>query len=208
MISGRFGDRGQAFPIYMVAVVGLLFAMLAFFVVGMAGDTRSEAQGAADAAALAAAREARDGVFADLKLVDLKPADWERILNGKRFDVEGACGAAERFAERNNATATCEAALPRFTVSVTTDRSVGGSVVPGTEAVHGRAVATAVIKPLCSLGPTPTPTATTAPPDGGLPKPDQVTITCDGHTAIELDPLNPGQLSKLARSLFSVRLVS
>ncbi|MFE2284168.1 pilus assembly protein TadG-related protein [Streptomyces sp. NPDC059443] len=209
ILSRRLGDRGQAFPIYIVAVAGLLFAALALFAVGMAGDTRNEAQGAADAAALAAAREARDRVFVGLNLVDLKPTDWEKILNGKGFDVKGACGEAEDFAKRNNATTVnCEAALPRFTVSVTTTRTVGESVVPGTESAHGTAVATAVIKPLCSLGATPAPTATPVPPDGEVPKPDPVTITCDGHGSINLDPLNPRQLSKLARSLFSVRLVS
>lgn len=189
-------------------ISGMLFVALAFFVVGMAGETRSEAQGAADAAALAAAREARDDVFAGLSLVDLKAADWEKILDGKRFDVKSACGAAERFAEQNQATAECEASLPRFTVSVTTDRTVGNSVVPGTEAIHGKAVATAIIKPHCSLGPEPAPSETPGPPDSQVPKPDPVNITCDGHGPIKLDPLNPGQLSKLARTLFSVRLDS
>ncbi|CAM5564233.1 hypothetical protein SAVIM338S_04700 [Streptomyces avidinii] len=214
MTARKSNDRGQVFPLYIVVVVAMLFAALAFFVVGMAGDTRNEAQGAADAAALAAAREARDTVFTGLVLADLKPADWEKILGGKGFDVRGACGEAESFAERNNATAECEAALPKFTVSVTTTRTVGESVVPGTGAIHGKAVATAAIKPLCSLGPVPVPvpapapTATPVPPDDGAPKPGPVAITCDGRAPIELDPLNPGQLSKLARSLFSVRLVS
>ncbi|MFZ3472568.1 pilus assembly protein TadG-related protein [Streptomyces sp. 4.24] len=208
MIARRPCDRGQAFPIYVVAVAGLLFIAFAFFATGMAGDTRSEAQSAADAAALAAAREARDNVFADLDLVDLKPSDWGKILNGELFDVKGACGEAERFAVRNDATAECKAALPKFTVSVTTTRTVGGSVIPGTEEMQGTAVATAVIKPLCSLGPAPAPTTTPVPPGGGVPKPDPLNITCDGHESIKLDPLNPGQLSKLARSLFSVRLVS
>ncbi|MGW6706792.1 pilus assembly protein TadG-related protein [Streptomyces sp. NPDC054956] len=210
MIAQRSCDRGQAFPIYVVAVAGLLFVAFALFAVGMAGDTRSDAQGAADAAALAAARTARDNVLVGLDLVALKPSDWEKILNGNRFDVKGACGEAERFATSNGATAECEAALPKFTVSVTTTRTVGGSVVPGTDKMHGTAVAAAVIKPRCSLGPapTPTPTPTPVPPGGGVPKPDPVNITCDGDVPIKLDPLNPGQLSKLARTLFSVRLVS
>ncbi|AWZ05859.1 MULTISPECIES: pilus assembly protein TadG-related protein [unclassified Streptomyces] len=203
----RLDDSGQAFPIYVIAVVGLLFVALAFFAVGMAGDTRSEAQSAADAAALAAAREARDDVFVGVNLIDLKPTDWERILNGESFDVKGACGEAESFAQRNDATTVrCEVVLPRFTVSVKTSRTVGESVVPGTGSMHGEAVATAVIKPLCSLGLEPAPTATPVPPDGGIPEPGPVNITCDGRP-IDLDPLNPGQLSKLARTLFSVRLV-
>lgn len=54
------GDAGQAFPIYVVMVAGLLFLAFAFFAVGKASATRNEAQGAADAAALAAAQDARD----------------------------------------------------------------------------------------------------------------------------------------------------
>ncbi|MCY0932720.1 pilus assembly protein TadG-related protein [Streptomyces sp. H34-S4] len=208
MTAKKARDHGQAFPIYIAVIAAMLFAALAFVVVGMAGDTRSEAQAAADAAALAAAREARDDVFVGLSLVDLKPTDWEGILEGARFDARGACREAESFASQNNATAECEVALPRFTVSVTTARTVGESVVPGTGAQHGKASATAVIKPLCSLDPAPVPTAAPVPPDDGVPKPDSVNITCVGRGSFEVDPLHPGQLSKLARALFSVRLVS
>lgn len=111
-MARRTCDRGQAFPVYIVAVAGLLFVALAFVVVGMAGNIRSEAQGAADAAALAAAREARDEVFGGLDLADLKPSDWEKILRGKSFDSVGACGKASSFADLNDATATC-VATPR-----------------------------------------------------------------------------------------------
>lgn len=85
----RSGDRGQAFPIYVVALVGLLFAALALFVVGQASVTRSNAQGAADAAALAAARDARDHLLPGLDLALLKPEEWEDVLGGKRLFLEG-----------------------------------------------------------------------------------------------------------------------
>ncbi|WP_405678767.1 pilus assembly protein TadG-related protein [Streptomyces sp. NBC_00048] len=215
MTARRLGDRGQAFPIYIVVVAGLLFAALAFFVVGMAGATRSNAQGAADAAALAAAREARDKVFVGIDLGGLKPTDWEAILDVKRFNATGACSEAERFAALNDAKATCKEALPRFTVNVKTEDAVGDSVVPGSGETYGFAEATAVIESRCSLGhvaaaspspsPPPTPSPTARP--GGPPKLGSVNFVCEGVASFKLDPLNPGPLSRLARNLFSVRLV-
>lgn len=53
-------DAGQAFPIYIMMVAGLLFLALAFFAVGKASALRNEAQGAADASALAAGQSARE----------------------------------------------------------------------------------------------------------------------------------------------------
>ncbi|MFE7095239.1 pilus assembly protein TadG-related protein [Streptomyces erythrochromogenes] len=210
-------DRGQAFPIYIVVVGGLLFAALAFFAVGMAGATRSNAQGAADAAALAAAREARDGVFQGLNLADLTSSDWGEVLRGEGLAGEGACAAAERFAALNEASAKCVAAAPRFTVSVTTDGAVGESVIPGTEDRKGTAVATAVIESRCTLGslsvvpsPSPTPSPSTAaetPPAPSASAASYVSFVCKGAKPIKLDPLKPGPLSQLARNLFSVRLV-
>ncbi|MFD9370828.1 pilus assembly protein TadG-related protein [Streptomyces sp. NPDC060020] len=211
MTSGRRGDRGQAFPIYVVVVAGLLFAALAFFVVGQASVTRSDAQGAADAAALAAGREARDNVLLNLDLAAVKPAEWKKILDGDYFKVGEACAAAEAFAAKNDARTTmCEPTLPRFTVEVETDGTVGDSVVPGTGAMHGRAKATALIESKCHLGdvPTPSPTPTAPPGDASpapTPPPPTVNFTCGGKV-IKLDPLSPGKLSALTRKLFTVRL--
>lgn len=213
---GMYGrDRGQAFPIYVVVVAGLLFAALAFFAVGQASVRRSDAQGAADAAALAAGREARDGVFLGLDLSSVETEVWKKIVDGKFFEVGGACAAAEAFAAKNDAKATCTAALPRFTVTVETNKPVGNSVIPGTGDMPATAKATALIEPRCHLGavstPSPTPTSTpTAPPGGGSPSPapnaPTVTFTCGGET-VKLDPLKPGSLKALTRKLFSVRLV-
>lgn len=113
MADGRSRDRGQAFPIYVVVVTGLLFAALAFFVVGQASVTRSDAQGAADASALAAAREVRDEAFTGLDLGALKPEDWEKLVKGDLLTGRGGCAAAGDFAARNdNAVAECDSALP------------------------------------------------------------------------------------------------
>ncbi|MCX4527789.1 pilus assembly protein TadG-related protein [Streptomyces sp. NBC_01551] len=214
MTGSASRDRGQAFPLYIAVVAGLLFAALAFFVVGMAGDTRSDAQGAADAAALAAAREARDTVFVGGDLVAFTPADWEKILQGDRFELRGACAKAQNFAASNDATAECEPALPKFTVAVTTNGTVGKSVVPGSENVHGKATATAVIESRCTLKsvptptdtPTATPSATPSPGGDDTDKPAVVAFTCKGGASLDVDPLKPGSLTQLARRLFSIRL--
>ncbi|WP_328300540.1 pilus assembly protein TadG-related protein [Streptomyces sp. NBC_00435] len=201
-------DRGQVFPFYIAMVTCLLFAALAFVVVGMAGATRSGAQGAADAAALAAAREARDNVFVGRDLLTLTPDLWEEILRGDRFDGRGACAKARDFAVSNDATAACDFDIPEFKVTVTTDDTVGESVIPGSETMHGHATATALIEPSCSLKPAPAPTPSPTPsPGGGGTVPDPVGIECRDGGVITVDPSNPGSLSKLARKLFSVRLV-
>ncbi len=199
----------------MVVVAGLLFAALAFFVVGQAAVTRSDAQGAADAAALAAAREARDTVLFDLDLAALKPEDWKKIADADYLKAGGACAEADAFAARNDATAQCEAAPPRFTVKVQSNRTVGDSVIPGTNSMHGTATATALVESRCHLGevasPSPTPTASVG---GGTPEPmptataaSPVTFTCDKGGPIKFDPMKPGSLRELGRKLFSVRLV-
>ncbi|MET9854733.1 pilus assembly protein TadG-related protein [Streptomyces sp. NPDC006450] len=204
-------DRGQVLPFYVAMMACLLFAALAFVVVGMAGATRSDAQGAADAAALAAAREVRDNAFMGRSLLTLTPEEWEEILRGRRFDAEGACAKAQGFAGSNEArlpTAECDFDSLEFTVTVTTNGTVGDSVVPGTENLHGQARATALIEPRCSLQPAPTPTPTPTPsPGGGDTVPGPIGIQCRGGGEITVDPSDPGPLHKLARKLFSVRLV-
>ncbi|MGW4503593.1 pilus assembly protein TadG-related protein [Streptomyces sp. NPDC004436] len=210
-------ESGQAFPIYVVVVTGLLFAAFAFVVIGMAGAKRSDAQGAADAAALAAAQEARDSVFEGLDLVGLGRSDWEDILDGDRLTSQGACAKAAAFASMNAATATCEPAPPEFRVAVVTDGGVGKSVIPGTEDMKANATATAVIEPRCVLKAMPPPTSTPSPspsasplpspsPSSGAGLPSAIGIRCKGGGDITLDPSKPGSLTQLARKLFSVRL--
>lgn len=198
MTGAASRDRGQVLPFYAAMMALLLFAALAFVVVGMAGATRSDAQGAADAAALAAAQEVRDNAFRGRNLLTLTPEEWEEIIRGRRFDTEGACSKATAFAGTNDATAECDFDVPEFTVSVTTNGTVGDSVIPGTENVQGQATATAVIEPRCTLHPAPTP----PPPEGGGP----VDIQCRDGSVITVNPSDPGSLYKLARKLFVVRL--
>ncbi|MFJ2820075.1 pilus assembly protein TadG-related protein [Streptomyces toxytricini] len=215
MIDRGRRDRGQAFPIYIVVITGMLFASLAFFVVGRGGIVRSNAQGAADAAALAAAGEARDRVFLGLDLSGLTPEGWRRVASGDLLTGRGACEEAVVFAARNGATADCQAQIPLITVTATTNEAIGQSVVPGTDAMKGRATAKALIKPQCELRSVPTPVPTPAPTPttpGQTPSPSpsqgvgNVSFLCDGKP-LTLDPAKPGSLTQLARRLFTVRLV-
>ncbi len=150
-------------------------------------------------------------MFRGLNLLDLKPADWEKLAHGDLLTGRGACGKAEEFASLNGATAICEASIPVITVKVKTNETVGESVVPGTQGLHGGATAKALIKPRCSLRsapvpapPTPTPSPTSSPTPS--PGATGVAFVCDGKQ-LTLDPAKPGPLAELARALFTVRLV-
>ncbi|TJZ45433.1 hypothetical protein FCH28_28845 [Streptomyces piniterrae] len=163
-------DTGQAFPLYIVAVGGLLFLALAFFAVGQAAATRNGAQTAADAAALAAGQKYRDLLgkgFLDAirdgdDTGDGGGTSWEDLLNGRGMPSEAACDNAEWFAGRNDASVTActpDSWPTSFAVTIRTRNTVGDSVIPGTENKHASAEAKAVVAPRCTLDP--------APPDEG-----------------------------------------
>jgi Flp pilus assembly protein TadG len=150
-------DDGQTLGIYIVAVGALFFLAFAFFAVGQASVTRNGAQTAADAAALAAARGARDGIETDF-LNALKAGDIAKLkglLNGTGIDGLGACAAAGTYAAGNDAEVTaCPGTnVPlSYTVGIRTLGTVGKSVVNGTEGIHATSKATAVITPRCTDG--------------------------------------------------------
>ncbi|MFI9242664.1 pilus assembly protein TadG-related protein [Streptomyces sp. NPDC053086] len=151
-----YSDSGQAFPIYITVVAGLLFLALAYLAVGQAAVNRSGAQTAADAAALAAAQKTRDqlaGLLAGLWVDDVRdPSKWQAVFTGEGAD--DFCWRADQLAAQNDATAQCVFDPPlSYVVDARTNKSVGGSVVPGTENVHSTAHATAVIEPLCRVTP-------------------------------------------------------
>lgn len=151
-------DQGQAFPIYVVMVGGLLFLAFAFFAVGQASATRNTAQGAADAAALAAAQDARAKLTAEWLDALQDPTAWLDIFNGYA-PITPSCGVAAQFAAKNGAVLDgapgCSAELGRsgltFSVGVRTQKPVGDSVIPGTEAKFGTADAKAAVRPLCEF---------------------------------------------------------
>ncbi|MFD0001934.1 pilus assembly protein TadG-related protein [Streptomyces sp. NPDC127178] len=205
MRPSRYGDAGQAFPIYITVVAGLLFLAFAYLAVGQAAANRNGAQTAADAAALAAAQETRDQLAGDWLEVIGDPTKWQDILDGDTELVDGCWRAYELAAQNDAEVRGCGKAEPLgYTVDVETNKSVGDSIVPGTEDVKSTASATAVIKPLCTFD---------LPGEGGeggdegdgndtLPLPQ---LTCDDDTNWDLDPEDPTTLPA-PEDLFDVHL--
>ncbi|MFF4487193.1 pilus assembly protein TadG-related protein [Streptomyces sp. NPDC001544] len=198
MRSRLHGDAGQAFPIYITVVAGLLFLAFAYLAVGQAAVNRNGAQTAADAAALAAAQSARDQFAAKWVEDILDPTKWLRDLHGQvEIDSSLPCLRAEQLATQNDAKIdnACPTDNPlSYFFTVTTNKNVGSSVVPGTEDMKSTAHARAVVKPLCNFS---------SPGDnpGGETLPG---LTCKGNTY----PLDPDDLKDLPKpeDLFDVYL--
>ncbi|WP_324610159.1 pilus assembly protein TadG-related protein [Streptomyces sp. WM6378] len=201
MIPNLRQDRGQAFPIYVVMVAGLLFLAFAFFAVGQASATRNGAQGAADSAALAAAQRAREELGPKFLAGLTTPGGLDDIFKDATF-IAPARDEAASFAAKNHADLDPQKWNPhpgdvgqfKFTVGVRTQYTVGKSVIPGTENEKATASATAVVELRCGLPP--------ASGGGNDPKPPPppVTITCDGKD-LPVDPMPA--LDKI----FTVKLV-
>lgn len=184
-----------------MAVAGLLFVALAVFAVGMAGAARNGARSAADASALAAAQSYRDEVFAGF-LRDLGTADaGRRWLTGLGDPPRAACSEAARLAGSNDADdERCRITAgpgpaTSFEVTARTRKAVGTSVVPGTEDVHARATARAVLEPRCRPGP------------GDVPHAGPFLLECDDGRELTVDPGHPDPLLD-AKDLFAVRLAA
>ncbi len=180
-------------------VTGLLLVAFTFFVFARAAVLRGGGQSAADAAALAATQEARDDLyerFLDAIGEDAdEDADLDDILAGEDFgsQVPSACGeAAPRLASSNDASID-DCGIARggtgYTVRIRTTGTVGDTVIPGTEAQHGFAGATAVLEGLCE--------ATTE-------EPDRVELECEERDW-SFDPADEEDLPE-ARDLFRVYL--
>ncbi|WP_327401613.1 pilus assembly protein TadG-related protein [Streptomyces sp. NBC_01288] len=178
----RYSDAGQAFPIYITVVAGLLFLAFAYLAVGQAAVNRGGAQTAADAAALAAAQDTRDQLAGVWKLDVLDPTKWQDIFHGIADGLTPSCGRADELAGQNEAGVdSCTQTEPlSFTVAVKTDKPVGDSIVPGTEDKYSTAHATAVIESLCTFQ---LPGAGAG--DDVLPK-----LTCKDGKDWDLDPLH------------------
>ncbi|MEU8829790.1 pilus assembly protein TadG-related protein [Streptomyces sp900116325] len=194
-------DAGQAFPIYVVMVAGLLFLACAFFAVGKASATRNGAQGAADAAALAAAQDARDTLGPPFVASLMTPGGLHEFLQDYTFQTGTPCMEAQRFAASNRAdTKSCYATYgylqDRMHVSIRTRYTVGDTVIPGTETRQGTADATAVIEFRCTYK---------FKGDPG----DPVAFKCDGRDGISIDPtdFDQGAWAALSKAIFAVHLV-
>ncbi|WP_435282218.1 pilus assembly protein TadG-related protein [Streptomyces koelreuteriae] len=193
----RYGDAGQAFPIYITVVGGLLFLAFAYFAVGQAAANRNGAQTAADAAVLAAAQDRRDQL-ADAWVKDLlDPAKWRAIFGGDADGLVPSCWRAHELAAQNDARVDgCDPeGLLGFTVVVETNKSVGESIVPGTEEYQADATASAVIEPLCTFE---------LPGEDGDDKPLPA-LTCEDNRRWDLDKDDPGTIPQ-PEDLFDVHL--
>ncbi|MEV8425913.1 pilus assembly protein TadG-related protein [Streptomyces niveus] len=153
-------ETGQAAPIYIAMVTGLLFLALAFFAVGQAGATRNGAQSGADAAALAAAQESRDDFGIELLANFFNPDYLDDVFNGSPIGRFVGCEEAGHLAEQNDAQVkpengcrTASGGRWGFTVVVETQETMGDSILPGTEDKRAEATATAIVVPRCEFRP-------------------------------------------------------
>ncbi|MWA13282.1 hypothetical protein E5671_29605 [Streptomyces sp. BA2] len=177
----------------------LLFVAFAFFAFAQAASARNGAQSAADAAALAAGQDARDELVQGLGESIGQGDDWLDWLDGDKFTGDGAEGAAAALAADNDSTVIGFGpdevnGYPGFRVEIETTYTVGDSIIPGTESMHAKAEATAIVKPRCDLSPSADPEKV-------------VEFDCEGEGSFEIDP-DDFQLDDLpdASALFSVHL--
>ncbi|WSF66394.1 pilus assembly protein TadG-related protein [Streptomyces sp. NBC_01352] len=176
----RQSDAGQAFPIYITVVGGLLLLAFAYLAVGQAAANRNGAQTAADAAALAAALDTRDQLAGQWVEDVLDPTQWPGIFEGNVPGIVNSCERANQLAAQNDAGEVdcAPVGLLGYRVELKTNKPVGDSIVPGTENIHSTASATAVIEPLCEFE---LPGEDAA--DDVLPQ-----LTCKDDQTWELDP--------------------
>ncbi|MFH9587558.1 pilus assembly protein TadG-related protein [Streptomyces luteogriseus] len=192
-----YGDAGQAFPIYITVVGGLLFLVLAYFAVGQATVNRGGAQTAADAAALAAAQDAREQLAAKWVEAVLDPDKWQDIFEGNVSLGGDPCLRATQLADRNDADVQGCAGpgeLMGYDVVVQTRKPMGESIVPATAQKRSTASAKAVIESRCEFKPLAEDAG-----DDVLPR-----LTCDGKNW----DLKPDDLTELPEpeDLFDVHL--
>ncbi|MFI8912002.1 pilus assembly protein TadG-related protein [Streptomyces sp. NPDC053513] len=191
----------------MAVIAGLLFLAFAYFLVGQAALTRNSAQTAADAAALAAAQDAREQLRDGWIEVIHDPQQWDRFLQGEVDTEVSACRQAAEFAARNEAVLAGDGCVSLatgdhgFRVTVST---------AGRETHRATASAEAVLEPRCrSDAPEPTPDPSEPTPAPTPTSPDEpeekpiVGLVCDGEPWV-IDPDNPSLPG--AVDLFRVRL--
>ncbi|MEE1807112.1 pilus assembly protein TadG-related protein [Streptomyces sp. BE133] len=200
MIGRKRRDAGQAFPIYVVMVAGLLFLVFAFFAVGKAAALRNGAQGAADAAALAAAQQTREDFEAPF-LASLPGDMLEQFLQAH---VVTGCSAAQGLAAANQADVTNCRWTPdgyrdRFTVQVKGLKPVDSSVIPGSKKTFAEPEATAIVEFRC-----PGWQALDFNDDGVK---DLYIFQCRGAGMVEIAPSSPPPWSQVSKILYDVHLV-
>lgn len=190
-------ESGQAAPLYITAVVGLLFLALIFFAFGEADVRRNGAQSAADAAALAAAQESRSREAMDLRAHILDRVYLALVFNGPYPGTHNGCAQASRFAAQNDAMSVdCRMLFDGrwgFTVGVRSNKGMSANLVPGTEGKHATASSVAVVDPRCTFIPNP-----------DLTSPSPGALACDTRKWV-IDPKDLALLPEMT-DLFTVRL--
>jgi hypothetical protein len=174
-------------------------AALAFFAWAQAASVRNQAQTAADAAALAAAQDARDELMDGLEMALTDEGEWLDWLEPEEATGSGTTAAAQALAAQNDATLQGGAqpvvrnGFPGYQVDVRTNFTVGDSIIPGTESTKAEASAVAVVQPRCQI-------------DADADASKAVELDCDGEL-VTLDPndFDPADLPDAAM-LFSVYL--
>ncbi|WP_330240483.1 pilus assembly protein TadG-related protein [Streptomyces sp. NBC_00525] len=212
-------DSGQAAPLYAAAVAGLLFVALIFFTFGEADIRRNGAQGAADAAALAAAKESRSLLEPELEAHLTDPDYFESVFGTSFLGGPGnACGKASEFAALNDAAdVRCRPLSDGrwgYEVSLRSSKGMSTDLVPGTKGKKASAEAVAVVEPRCTFAPAaeddtvPDPETEPDPDTDADPDPVIVSIgkvSCDGGLNWVVDPEELELMPDIA-DLFTVRL--
>ncbi|MEU0381508.1 pilus assembly protein TadG-related protein [Streptomyces cyaneofuscatus] len=195
------GDAGQAFPIYVVMVAGLLFLAFAFFAVGKASALRNGSQGAADAAALAAAQAAREDM--ETGFIAALPLETLDLFLKKPFARYRPCAEAGRLADVNgNDQRSCavEYGYHRYKVTVGVEgrKPVDSPVLPGSGRTLAKATATALIEFRCTWQ------AFDTTNDGIK---DLYIFTCGNGAVFKISTSSRPDWSSVSKDLFDVRLV-
>ncbi|MGW3657735.1 pilus assembly protein TadG-related protein [Streptomyces sp. NPDC005151] len=193
-------DAGQAFPIYVVMVAGLLFLVFAFFAVGKAAALRNGAQGAADAAALAAAQQTRE----DFEVPFLASLPGNMLEQFLQVHPVMGCRAAYGFAASNQAKVrhcwrTLGGYRDRIKVEVKGRKPVDSSVIPGTKRKFAHATATAIVEFRCRGW-----KALDFNDDGVQ---DLYIFPCGDAGTVEIAPSSPPPWSEVSKILYDVHLV-
>ncbi|NEC67640.1 pilus assembly protein TadG-related protein [Streptomyces sp. SID9727] len=211
MTGRRKAEAGQAAPLYITAVAGVLLVALVLFAFGEADIRRNGAQSAADAAALAAAKESRSLLEPDLKTHLTDPEYFESVFSTSFPGGTGdACWKASDFAARNEAGAVrCRPLADGrwgYVVRLKSAKGMSTDIVPGTEGRKAEATAVAVVEPRCAFVPVETP-APDADPDADEDPPSASIgrIHCAGGLDWSVDPEDPTLVPDVA-DLFTVRL--
>ncbi|WP_406284515.1 pilus assembly protein TadG-related protein [Streptomyces sp. NBC_00209] len=210
-------DSGQAAPLYITAVVGLLFLALIFFAFGEADIQRNGVQGAADAAALAAAKESRSLLEPDLKAHLADPDYFESVFSPSFLGgSDNACWRASSFAALNKASVVrCQPLADGrwgYEVRLQSNKGISTDTVPGTEGKKAEAAAVAVVEPRCTFTaePNSTPDPASSPDTGADPDAEATAtpvgkVRCDGGLDWVVDSEDLTLMPEMA-DLFSVRL--